>query len=142
MSVNKYNSEGYYDPTVYEALTAIEREAKRTPFRPLIYVCSPYAGDVESNIRRAREYCRFAVSMNTIPLASHLLFPQFLDDKVQSQRELGLFMGFVLMGKCQEVWCFGDRISTGMKLELAKAKQRGMRIRYFDAQCREVKRDA
>ena len=24
MSINKFNSEGYYDPTAYEALTAIE----------------------------------------------------------------------------------------------------------------------
>ncbi len=28
MGVNKFNSEGYYDPTAYEALTKIEQEAK------------------------------------------------------------------------------------------------------------------
>ena len=26
MGVNKYNSEGYYDPTAYEALTRIEAQ--------------------------------------------------------------------------------------------------------------------
>ena len=26
MSVNKFNAEGYHDPTVYEALTNIEKE--------------------------------------------------------------------------------------------------------------------
>jgi len=26
MSINKFNSEGYYDPTTYEALTNIEKE--------------------------------------------------------------------------------------------------------------------
>lgn len=30
MSANLYNSEGYYDPTAYEALSHIEREAKKT----------------------------------------------------------------------------------------------------------------
>ena len=28
MGINKYNSEGYYDPTVYEALSHIEKEEK------------------------------------------------------------------------------------------------------------------
>ena len=29
MGINKYNSEGYYDPTVYEAFSHIEKEEKR-----------------------------------------------------------------------------------------------------------------
>ena len=28
MSINKFNSEGYYDPTTYEALTNIEKEER------------------------------------------------------------------------------------------------------------------
>lgn len=28
MGVNMYNSEGYYDPTAYEALMTIEKDAK------------------------------------------------------------------------------------------------------------------
>ena len=35
MGVNKFNCEGYYDPTAYEALTKIEQEAKTLrAFRP------------------------------------------------------------------------------------------------------------
>ena len=30
--------------------------------RPLIFICSPYRGDVEANARNARRYCRFAIS--------------------------------------------------------------------------------
>ena len=43
MGINKYNSEGYYDPTVYEALSNIEKEEKaaRRVYRPLVYICSP-----------------------------------------------------------------------------------------------------
>ena len=34
MGINKYNSEGYYDPTVYEALVNIEKaEKKNIPVR-------------------------------------------------------------------------------------------------------------
>ena len=49
MSVNLYNSEGYFDPTVYAALTHIEQEAKRTAYKPLVFICSPYAGNIRRN---------------------------------------------------------------------------------------------
>ena len=49
MDKEKYNSEGYYDPTCYEALSNIAKEEIRK-FRPIVYICSPYSGDVERNI--------------------------------------------------------------------------------------------
>ena len=81
MSINKFNSEGYYDPTAYEALTNIEKEERALrAFRPIVYICSPYAGDVATNVENARRYSRFAVDMGYIPIAPHLLFPQFLNE--------------------------------------------------------------
>ena len=59
MSVNLYNSEGYLDTTAYAALTNIEQEARRDAYRPLVFICSPYAGDWERNAQRARDFCRF-----------------------------------------------------------------------------------
>ncbi len=41
MSIYKYNSEGYHDPTVFEALTNIEREVRKTPLKPIVFICSP-----------------------------------------------------------------------------------------------------
>ena len=76
MSVNLYNAERYLDPTAYEALMNIEREAKRTAYKPLVFISSPFAGNIERNTRRARDFCRFAVSENCIPIAPHLLFPR------------------------------------------------------------------
>lgn len=44
MSINKFNSEGYYDPTAYAAMTAVEKEEKALrAFRPIVYICSPYS---------------------------------------------------------------------------------------------------
>lgn len=142
MNINKFNHEGYPDPTAYEALMVIEREAKKAAFRPLVFICSPLSGDVERNLESARRYSRFAVARGAIPIAPHLFFPQFMDDDEKEQRNLALFMGLVLMGKCQEVWRFGTQISKGMAIELAKAKQRGMPIRHFTEQCMEVKQNA
>jgi hypothetical protein len=138
MSINKFNSEGYFDPTVYKALTRIEKAAKKAAFKPLVFVCSPFAGNTEYNTEKARDYCRFAVSRNCIPIAPHLLFPQFMDDQDPAQRELALLMGTVLMCKCSELWVFGGNITKGMALEIDKAKSRNMIIRYFNEKCEEV----
>ncbi len=136
--LDKCNSEGYPDPTAYEALLRIELEAKTSAFRPLVFICSPFAGDIIGNTEKARGYSRFAVLRNCIPIAPHLLFPQFMDDSDPSQRDLAIFMGLVLLSKCIENWVFGETITAGMSVELTKAKQREMRIRYFTEQCEEV----
>ena len=136
--VNLYNAEGYLDPTAYEALTRIEREAKKTAFRPLVFISSPFAGDTRRNTKRARGFCRFAVSKNCIPVAPHLLFPQFMEEDDPAQRDLGIFFGMVLMRKCQEVWVFGRDITKGMAVEIEKAKRRGLPVRYFSDRCVEV----
>jgi hypothetical protein len=139
MSISKFNSEGYYDPTAYEALTAVEQSEKtKNTFRPLVYICSPYSGDIETNTLAARRYSRFAADRGYIPIAPHLLFTQFLDDSLPAERELGLFFGNVLMSKCAEVWVFGIHISCGMEAEIDRARRRNYPIRYFNTNCEEV----
>lgn len=123
MSVDKFNSEGYYDPTAYEAMSAVEKEERALrAFRPIVYICSPYAGEIEKNVKAAQEYSRFAVEKGYIPIAPHLLFPQFLNDANPKERQLGLFFGNALMSKCSEVWVFGSHISAGMEAEINRAK--------------------
>lgn len=53
--MDKFNSEHYADPTPQQALSIIEteREAMKT-YRPLVYICSPYSGDVAGNVKNAR----------------------------------------------------------------------------------------
>ena len=139
-SINKFNSEGYFDPTAYEALTAVVKQEKQDRFRPLVYVCSPFSGDVEVNIENARRYSRFAVDSGCIPITPHLFFPQFMRDDDPKERNLAIFMDIVLLTKCAELWVFGERISAGMSLEIEKAKRRGMPIRYFTDSCKEENR--
>ena len=150
MRFSKYNHEGYHDPTVYEAFTGIEKERKQEKqavkqlrasyavYRPIVYICSPYAGDIEANVAAARRYSRFAVDEGYIPIAPHLLFPQFLNDAEPAERELGLFFGNALISKCSEVWVFGSRISSGMEAEINRAKRKSYRLRYFTENCQEV----
>ena len=138
MSVNKFNPEGYHDPTPYEALTKIEKEKTRQPYRPVVYICSPFSGNVERNAENARRYCRFAVDSGYIPLAPHLLFPQFMNDKDTDERRLALFMDIALLSKCAQLWVFGGNITKGMGIEIEKAKYKRQPIRYFTEACKEV----
>ena len=139
MSIDKRNSEGYPDPTAYEALSLIEKEERALrAFRPIIFICSPYAGDIEKNVNAARGYSRFAVDTGFIPLAPHLLFPQFMNDADPLERELGLFFGNALMSKCSEVWVFGSNITTGMQAEIKRARWNNYRLRYFTENLEEV----
>ena len=89
---NKYNAEGYYSPTEYEALTNIEKEERAAQiaanFRPIVYICSPYSGNVNHNIEMARKYSRFAVDKHYLPIAPHLLFTQFMNDEIPEEREM------------------------------------------------------
>ena len=139
--MNIRNKEGYMDRTAHDAIKAIERKAKlRFDYHPLVYICSPFAGDIEANVHNARRYSRHAVSKGYLPITPHLLYPQFLDDGLQSERDLGMFFGLVLMSKCAEVWVFGERISTGMKMEIDRARSKGYTIRFFSSSCEELRR--
>lgn len=142
MGIDKFNHEGYFDPTTYEALTNIHREEmtadKRAAYLPLVYVCSPYAGDVENNVKNAKAYSRFVVENSAIPVTPHLLYPQFMDDSNEVEREKAMHFNYVLLGKCKELWVFGGVVSLGMAREIGVAKKRKMKIRWFDHAMKEV----
>ena len=141
------NASGYVDPTACEALQDILREAraKRLGYMPLTYICSPYKGEVEENVQNARRYCAFALAQGALPIAPHLLFPQFLGteavchaEETEETRELALHMGMILLTKCRELWFFGNVVSDGMKREINRARWRGMIVRHFTSDCKEV----
>ena len=138
MSINKFNIEGYDDPTAYEALTHINAEERKGRFRPMVYICSPFSGDPEGNTEKAKRYCRYATQAGYMPFAPHLFFPLFLRDELPRERALGLSMAIVMLTKCSELWVFGDDMTGGMAKEIRKAHARNMRIRHFTTDCKEI----
>lgn len=95
----------------------------------LVYIASPYAGDVEGNVAFAKAACRYAAAKGYTPVAVHLMYPRFLDDRVPEERESGLKMGQRVLAACEEIWLCGERMSSGMKAEEAEAKRLGIPIR-------------
>lgn len=43
--------EGYTDLTAYQTLKSAQRA--EYSYRPLVYICSPYSGDIENNVELA-----------------------------------------------------------------------------------------
>ena len=70
-----------------------------------------------------------------IPLAPHIFLPCFMSET--TERDKAMFMNMVFLGKCEQLWVFGDRITDGMAAEIAKAEKRRMPIRYFTDDCKE-----
>ena len=95
----------------------------------IVYIASPYAGDVEGNVAFAKAACRLAMEQGDTPVAAHLLYPQMLDDAVPEQRELGLRMGLRLLEACGELWLCGSRVSGGMQEELKAAWRHRIPVR-------------
>lgn len=116
----------------------MSNKPKDRTYRSLVYICSPLSGDVETNTKRARAFCRFALAQGQIPLAPHLLFPQFMNDDNPAERELAIFMDVVLLGKCSELWVLGETVFAGMQAEIDVAKKRRQPIRWFNSEFQEV----
>ena len=133
MEVSMFNSEGYRDPTPHDAISSLIKEGRT--WKPLVYIASPFAGDEEKNTKNALSYCRFAVDSGAIPWAPHLFLPRFMSDS--EERDEAMFMNMVFLGKCEQLWVFGDRITDGMAAEIARAKKRQMPIRFFTDECKE-----
>lgn len=100
-----------------------------------VYIASPLRGDIETNVRRANGYCRFAAKQGVIPIAPHAMFAGFLDDTIPEERQIGIDMGLELLKLCDEVWVFGDRISEGMFAEIKSALELGIQVSNFNEKC-------
>ncbi len=62
-----------------------------------------------------------------------------MDDNNPKERDLALFINMVIMSKCREVWVFGDRISAGMAIEIAKARS-AARVKIFGLEYRGIQK--
>ena len=136
MNQDKFNASGAYDPTTYAALEKVSME-EDVRERPIVYICSPLAGNIKRNLANAKRYSRFASLHGAVVFTPHF-YAEYLDDDLERERNLAICMNERMLKLCDEVWVFGKRISPGMKAEIAIAERRCMKIRYFNEGCREV----
>ncbi len=87
---------------------------------------SPLAGDVEANLAYARRCLADSLSKGEAPIASHLLYPQVLDDLEPGQRKQGIAAGHAWIAVADAMVVYCDRgISVGMVAGIKEAGWRG-----------------
>ena len=92
----------------------------------IVYICSRHKPKNKAEERRnfevACDMSRRALEAGITPIAPHLMYPRFMDDRDRDERRVSLLAGLELLGVCDEVWYCGDYgISDGMKQELYQA---------------------
>lgn len=103
--------------------------------KPLVYIASAYSGDIETNTKKAKIFCRFAAMEGKAPIAPHLFLPSFLSE--EKERELALAIDTTILAYCSELWAFGEP-TAGMKQEISVAQDRGIRVRRFTEDMEEL----
>jgi hypothetical protein len=99
----------------------------------LVFIESPYAGDVERNLRYARAAMRDCLTRGEAPFASHCLYtqPGVLDDNVISERALGIGAGQAWGDKADATVVYDDMgVSPGMQYGIDRAIKAGRPIEY------------
>lgn len=98
---------------------------------PVVIVESPFAGDLLANKQYAKRCCADCLRRGEVPYASHLFFPEFLDELKPEERELGLTAGYAMWPLAAKVVFYTDRgMSGGMKRAEERAVYRGCTTEY------------
>jgi hypothetical protein len=88
-----------------------------------VIIASPYSGDIEKNLAYARKCVRHSFDLGEAPFASHLIYPQALDDTDPSERERGMQAEYEWIQACDLVAFYIDLgWSAGMIKELKIAR--------------------
>jgi len=94
---------------------------------------TPFAGDVEKNIKYARACLRHSLLKGEAPFASHLLYTQdgVLDDDIPEERRVGIEAGLVCGRDADTTVVYTDLgISDGMKQGIERAEKEGRPVVY------------
>lgn len=100
--------------------------------KPVI-VESPYAGDIEGNLKYVRECMADCIRRGEAPFASHALYtqPGILNDADPAERLLGIQAGFAWRSAATKTVVYLDRgISRGMQMGIEDAERLGHTIEY------------
>jgi hypothetical protein len=100
---------------------------------PLVIIESPYAGDVDKNIRYARACMRDSLKKGESPFVMHLLYTQegILDDDIPNERNLGIEAGLAWGKQASKTVVYTDLgITPGMEKGIKRAQEEGREVEY------------
>ena len=98
-----------------------------------VIIESPYAGNIEQNIKYARACLKDSLNRNEAPLTSHLLYTQdgVLDDSIESKRMNGINAGLAWLGVADlHVFYIDYGMSKGMEYARSFSMGSGVKVEY------------
>ena len=121
-----------------EAPDILILESKQTPFEkvfkqytPIVMIESPYAGDVEKNLRYLRAALHDCLIRGEAPFASHGLYTQVLDDTNPEERKHGIEAGFAFREVSDYTVVYNDLgISPGMQLGIDHSHSKNIPVKF------------
>jgi hypothetical protein len=99
----------------------------------LVVLESPYAGNVDRNLRYARAAMRDCFHRGEAPYASHCLYtqPGVLDDNDREERALGIEAGLLWGRSAKRVVVYTDLgITPGMRIGIERHEREGRAVEY------------
>ena len=96
----------------------------------MVYVCSSNSLSTEENIENTRQYCKFVIEQNRVPLAPYLMFSQLISSNNPTEQGVGTKILSDIMDCCAEFWILGSFSST-MKNEIEMAISKKKKIKYY-----------
>jgi hypothetical protein len=119
-----------------------EREEKMREM-PLVIIESPFAGDVDTNIKFAKACMRDSLGRGEAPLAPHLLYTQedILDDDIPEERNWGIEVGLAWGKHAIKTLAWGKHaiktvvytnlgVTRGMEIGIQRAIEEGREVEY------------
>ena len=97
----------------------------------LVIIETPFAGDVEKNLKYARLCMRDCFMRGEFPFASHLLYTQegVLDDTIPEERKLGIEAGLNWGKNASKTIVYTDLgITKGMEQGIERARREGREV--------------
>jgi hypothetical protein len=102
--------------------------------RPVAFICSPYAGNIEFNLILAKNITKWAIGNGYAPIAVHLFYPKILDDDDEKERQLGIDCGLNILKACDYIIIYDSiKLSDGMRTEKIFANKHNIPIIYVTA---------
>ncbi|MEK7567551.1 MAG: DUF4406 domain-containing protein [Patescibacteria group bacterium] len=98
--------------------------------KKIVFIAHPIAGDIENNMKKSLQICEDVHTKEIIPVAPYLVSLRYLNDNVIEDRELGKEANLECFHRryLDELWLFGDKISSGMKEEILLARELGIPV--------------
>jgi len=98
----------------------------------IVYIVHPISGDITENLIKIRQIIREInlTEPDILPFAHYFVDCICLNDDIPEERERGIKNDIELMraGFIDELWLYGDKISTGMGHEIALALELGILV--------------